>query len=591
MAANNADLGALALADAPNGLQRCGYLVPGDSPCLPMQPSSSACSLVAFVGTVATATVPANRLNVTVVTSGTLRPGLVMPAGVFGAGTIIASQLSGTPGGVGVYQVSQPFSPPASLALTVRGDGASQVPSADGGCWVAAGNAADIRQFGAVCDGTTVDAFAIDAAIAAVGAAGSGTVTVPAGKTCNVGSGGVTLGNGSSTAASTYSSVRLVGDGAPINGFLGGLPTAAPKLIGSGASPIVTIAGPLAGWAVQNLQLVCTGSNGTGLLYVSASYGDSRDFTVTGCKFPLKAESVSANPIGVSHTDVIHNSFQNFGLEVPDTDGAIGINLNPTGFADADYNVFENGTVTFDTGIGGHTRTCIYVGYADSDAMKDVHCLRGGGDVSTLRGVVIDYSSVGGSLFPGGEVFNHLDVGVADTQWSNIGTPSNSASPNWVLNDNLTNGGVYPLLANLLPDHAAGTCTPRLIGASTAGTTGLSTAICNWTMEGWKTDVSFNTVVNGSGITGGAAGQLTLTGLPFAVDATPPSNGSCAFSIIAKWTAQATFTTLGCYGNNGLTSAVFWETNATGSFVAPMNITELTAGSQITGVLGYKRAK
>lgn len=190
-AANNADLGALSTKDAPNGLQRCGYLIPGDSPCLPMQPSSAACGISEFVGTVTTAQVPTNQLNVTSVTSGTLRPGLVMPAGIFTAGTIISSQLSGTPGGVGVYQLSQGARPPASFTLTVPGDGAAQVPSADGGCWLGqfSQSGTDVKTWGAVCDGTSDDSASF---VAADAASGYSYLTIAA--TCRL-SNNVTIGH------------------------------------------------------------------------------------------------------------------------------------------------------------------------------------------------------------------------------------------------------------------------------------------------------------------------------------------------------------------------------------------------------------
>lgn len=166
-AGNNTDLGTYATTDAPNGLQRCGYLAPGDSPCLGMQPSSTACAATAFSGTVTTAVVPTTTLNVTVASSGSLRPGLVMPAGgIFTAGTIITRQLTGTLGGVGTYELSQPFNPPPTFTLNVKGDGTTQVPTRDGKCWLANVPTAgvDIRQFGVVFDGITDNSAAMQAA-------------------------------------------------------------------------------------------------------------------------------------------------------------------------------------------------------------------------------------------------------------------------------------------------------------------------------------------------------------------------------------------------------------------------------------------
>lgn len=153
MAGSNADLGSYATTDAPNGLQRCGMLTPFDSPCVPYLPTNSVCSTIQFVGTVTTSIVPTTQLNVSAVTSGTLSNGLVMPAGIFTAGTIISSQISGTPGGVGVYSLSQPFNPPPSFTLTVRGDGQNQVPSRDGKCWALSAPATNLTLSGLTIGG------------------------------------------------------------------------------------------------------------------------------------------------------------------------------------------------------------------------------------------------------------------------------------------------------------------------------------------------------------------------------------------------------------------------------------------------------
>lgn len=182
---SNADLGAYATTDAPNGLQRCGYLTADDSPCLTLRPSNAVCPTTSFVGTVQTSSVPTNQLRVTAVVSGALRPGLVMPSnaagGLFVAGTIITQQLSGTTGGVGTYQLSQQFSPPPSFQLTVLGDGTASIPAANGGCWLAVQpppTTNDIRQFGVVFDSTTDNTAALGAAIAS--AAQGNVITIPA---------------------------------------------------------------------------------------------------------------------------------------------------------------------------------------------------------------------------------------------------------------------------------------------------------------------------------------------------------------------------------------------------------------------------
>lgn len=177
-AGSNADLARYATTDAPNGVSRCGYMAPGDSPCIMLQPTTAACGMTAFVGTVATAGGPTTTLNVTSVSSGTLRPGLPLPASAPGvtSGTVIVAQLTGTPGGIGTYSLSQPFNPPPSFQLTIRGDGTTQVASANDLCWQAQlppGGTLSPLQFGAVGNGTTVDTAAFQACLNAAGTGGT----------------------------------------------------------------------------------------------------------------------------------------------------------------------------------------------------------------------------------------------------------------------------------------------------------------------------------------------------------------------------------------------------------------------------------
>jgi hypothetical protein len=67
-----------------------------------------------------------------------------------------------------------------------KGDGGSQVRAHDGKCWISSfpTEGADIREFGARCDGSTDDASAIKNDINYVQSIGGGTVLAPAGKAC-----------------------------------------------------------------------------------------------------------------------------------------------------------------------------------------------------------------------------------------------------------------------------------------------------------------------------------------------------------------------------------------------------------------------
>ena len=63
-------------------------------------------SLVTFANASVTASITGNVMNVTVVGGGTLYPGNMLAGTGVTVGTMIISQLTGTPGGVGTYQVS-----------------------------------------------------------------------------------------------------------------------------------------------------------------------------------------------------------------------------------------------------------------------------------------------------------------------------------------------------------------------------------------------------------------------------------------------------------------------------------------------------
>jgi len=74
---------------------------------------------------------------------------------------------------------------PSASACSVNagaGDGGSQVPTSDGGCWLAAWPASglDVREFGARCDGTTDDSRSFQAALNAAASATVNKVFVPA---------------------------------------------------------------------------------------------------------------------------------------------------------------------------------------------------------------------------------------------------------------------------------------------------------------------------------------------------------------------------------------------------------------------------
>jgi hypothetical protein len=79
-----------------------------------------------------------------------------------------------------------------------RGDGGSQVPSQDSKCWLARFPASgiDVREFGAIGNGTTSDSTAIQSALSAANLQGGGIVWAPPTGAAYVISNGLTLGSG-----------------------------------------------------------------------------------------------------------------------------------------------------------------------------------------------------------------------------------------------------------------------------------------------------------------------------------------------------------------------------------------------------------
>jgi hypothetical protein len=149
--ANTGALMSLATGAAPLGIWRLatGYSH-NAAPPLFFTARNSACSLLARV----TASISGRTMTVSAVRSGSINlNSLVVGSGITNPTRVIGF-VSGTFGGAGTYtvDVSQNVS---SESMTITGDVGSQVPSADGKCWLAVppSKGYEAAQFGTIADG------------------------------------------------------------------------------------------------------------------------------------------------------------------------------------------------------------------------------------------------------------------------------------------------------------------------------------------------------------------------------------------------------------------------------------------------------
>jgi hypothetical protein len=143
------------LPSTQGGVLRLGYLAAYDSPLIEYVATASACTT-----NVASAT--GSTISGTTFTPGTttgaFRLGLPLTGTGVAAGTFIT-------GGTGPYTVNITQTVSATT-ITAPGDGGSQVPSADGKCWISAPGRLSLEQFGANANATD-SALAINAAVVA----------------------------------------------------------------------------------------------------------------------------------------------------------------------------------------------------------------------------------------------------------------------------------------------------------------------------------------------------------------------------------------------------------------------------------------
>ncbi|HEX9613606.1 MAG TPA: hypothetical protein VGA05_08330 [Candidatus Bathyarchaeia archaeon] len=296
--------------------------------------------------------------------------------------------------------------------------------------------------FGAKCDGTTDDTTAIQATINSLPANG-GIVLFPVAN-CKISS-TLTIGNGTTSAVSTRSGVILQGIANPGTGsaVFPFTTVTGPKLTWvGGASPMISIKGPLSGWGIQNLYLDGASTATQCIAPTSAQNGDSRNLVIVNC---LQGIGSTSNPIGgytgVNNVDSWQNIWTNTTVVVPGAAGNFGIVLTGAsdGTSDTDYNVFVGTTIL----VGG-TNMAVSFQVSDGNIFNNLRVIKSGG---TPGAILYDYTVNSG--FPSGNIINSVDTGAPTLTFVNNGTPGAGAKANIVNGLQEQNGSTAPSVVNL----------------------------------------------------------------------------------------------------------------------------------------------
>lgn len=137
--------------------------------------------------------------------------------------------------------------------------------------------------------------------------------------------------------------------------------------------------------------------------------------------------------------------------------------------------------------------------------------------------------------------------------------------------------------SELLNDYEEGTWTPVVAGSSTAGTYELQSSNATYTKIGRQvTLICF--VRLAAVITGGGAGALTVTGLPFTKSSGPYPIGQVLFDGV-DWTAGAN---LCCtFGTVSVGSTIFFEQTNDNAGASAVQITGVSANDYIFFTISY----
>ncbi len=298
---------------------------------------------------------------------------------------------------------------------------------------------------------------------------------------------------------------------------------------------MISIAGPLQGWGVENLILDCASISGsTGLGVVSAQFGNSSNLLVQNCA--SVGISSTSNPLGgytgVGNVDSLRNNWTNINVYVPNVFAAKGILLNgdPGGTSDTDYNVFTN---VFIRGVGAAANFGLYLGVSDANIFNDLSI---SGFATAGVGMQFDYTI--NSNFPGSTTFIQYEIGGA-TSFAILGSPGALATPNKFYGLIQANSAPAPILANTeavdgpwrtytpSPSCGTGTFTINAAKFKTLGKTTFVEFDATITTIGTGCNAVSFTLPNNPNSGGGVAGREITNGLSIngAIQSTTPVVG------------------------------------------------------------------
>jgi hypothetical protein len=320
--------------------------------------------------------------------------------------------------------------------------------------------AVNVMAFGAVGDGVTDDAPAIQAAINSLPAAG-GVVQFPPLQFAIKST--IILGNGTGAggANSTRNGIILRGTGGIQSPFLlTSIANVGTRILWAGAAGgstvMVGVNGPCEGIGVQNIFLQGANNVSNGLYLTSGCFGDFSNLSIQGCQVTHLRLSNCQN-----------NRFHNIFINMPVFAATSGIYLDGSGPANTCFNDFENLCIGLPASGSGYG---IYLKVADSNSFRGVYLL---GGTSAAVSVQFDYTAPSYGWFPCANAFYGIDpFGAGSTthpqQWVNSGTPSDIGAPNFIRGLFQGNGALQPNLANLLPDLPASVASFQLLNQTAA---------------------------------------------------------------------------------------------------------------------------